>query len=873
MIDIKTHSPFRISDINELKETASQLGIEIPIDEDISVLSSPFTIMGKKIPNLMVVQPMEGNDASNDGTPEPLVYRRYKRFGAGGAGMIWFEACAVHKEGRANPRQLMLTKDNLKEFSNLVDETRKSARESMGSDHNPFLVLQLTHSGRYSRPYDLPKPIIAFHDPLLDKDKGLDDNYPLITDSELDDLIENFVVAAKLAFEAGFDAVDVKSCHRYLLNELLAGHTREGKYGGSYENRTRFIKDTISAIYRECGNDKIITSRLGIFDSHPYPYGWGMDIDNPMESNLEEPIRLVQELKEMGLPIINITMGNPYFQPHINRPYDRPIVGMTKPDEHPLYGVARLTGLTAKLQKAVPDMPFIGSGFSWLRNLWPYVASASIKNSDMMMVGLGRQSLAYPFFAKEIIETGKLDRSHTCITCSSCTQIMRDGGKSGCVPFDSEIYGPIYREGRLNSIETIKQLAERCRDCFNPTCVEGCPAHVNIPAFLRAAAEGDIHRAYNVLREKNALPELCGRVCPSDVQCEAKCVEKIFSDNPVSIKEIQKFVSKTARQKGWAQEVPDVKPTGKKVAIIGAGPAGLACASKLLACGHNVDIYDLKSDLGGTAASAIPSKRLQLSDFAAEAKAVFENYGERFNFIGGKGLTKETPLDYYINKYDAVFLGMGLGGYTSLTDRKPAGVEEAVSFLTRAKSEGAVVPNKVAVLGGGNTAMDAATTAKALGARDVYIVYRRSLSEMPAWPQDIKEAMDMGVHFLLLTAPLGYVEDECGNLAGVQIARTLLGEPDASGRRRPEIIPDTDSILEVEMAIEALGQGIPKDFSDYVQGVELTPNHLVKVDMLGRTSREKVFAGGDIVNGGTTAVQAISEGMIAAEAIDEAIRG
>ena len=873
MISSSVHAPFRFSNLDELREAVRQLGLDIKVEEDTSYLTRPVAVAGRVIPNSMAVQPMEGCDGTIDGAPDDLTFRRYRRFGAGGAGLLWFEACAVVPEGRANPRQIWLRPETKDAFARLLDESRKAAAESMGPDHRPFAVLQLTHSGRYSRPVDVPKPIIAYRDPLLDRNKGLPPDYPLITDDELDALQDYYVQSARLAFEVGFDAVDVKSCHRYLLNELLAAHTRDGKYGGSYENRTRFLKDVVARIFAEVGRDKIVTCRLGIHDAHPYPYGWGMDPNDPMKPNLEEPKRLVRELYDMGMRLIDITMGNPYFNPHVNRPYDRPIEGMSAPNEHPLAGVARLVGLTREVQQSVPEMVMVGSGYSWLRDMWPYVASANIRDGAMRIAGVGRQAFAYPDFAKEILQTGKLQRRHTCIGCSSCTQIMRDGGKSGCVPFDKEVYGPIYREGRRGSLETMMARAARCRDCFDPTCKDGCPAGVDIPGFVTALAEGDIRKSYEILRERNALPEMCGYVCPAEVQCQGHCIENVFSNDPVPIKELQQYVSMVARQKGWASLPVSDKPTGKRVAVIGAGPAGLACASRLLQMGHGVDLFDLCPTLGGVAAGAIPEKRLRAEAFEDEVEAIFADMGsESFVFHGGQGLSQCETVEKFTGEYDAVFLGMGLGRSLPLSESRPEGVEDAIAFLERAKRDGARVPERVAVLGGGNTAMDAATTAAACGARDVYIVYRRSFAEMPAWPSDRQEALDMGIHFLLLTQPVGYVAGEDGKLTGLRVARTVLGEPDASGRRRPVTVPDSESVLPVEMVLEALGQGLPEGFEELIPGVELTSKRLVQADENGRTSRDGIFAGGDVTNGGTTAVQAIAEGMRAAAAIDEFVR-
>jgi len=578
MLDRKTHAPFRLADLDDLRAAIEQLGLDLAVSEDISCLTRPVEVAGHKLPNSMAIQPMEGCDGTSDGSPGELTLRRYQRFGAGGAGLIWFEATAVVPWGRANPRQLWIHKETQDAFVRMLSDALKIADERL------FTVLQLTHSGRYTK----PNPVIAFHDPLLDPARGVSPDQPAISDEELEALEDAYVEAARLAFEAGFDAVDIKSCHRYLINELLAGHTREGRYGGSYENRTRFLKNVVRKV-QPLG---MVTCRLGIHDAHPHPYGWGSDEDGLPA--MDEPKRLVRELHEMGLALINITMGNPYYRPHVNRPYDRPAEGGYCPEEHPLVGVERLVKLTREVREGLPNLVVVGSGYSWLRNLWPHIAAAEIEAGNVQIVGLGRQGFAYPGFAKEIIETGRLDRRHTCISCSSCTQIMRDGGMSGCVPFDSEVYGPIYREGRRNSLDYVMAQASRCRDCFDPQCRDGCPAGVDIPGFVRALADGDIERSYEILRERNALPELCALVCPVEVQCQGHCVENVFSQNPVPIGELQEYVSRIAREKGWAA-LPNMPTTGKKVAVIGAGPAGLACAAVLIRHGHAVDIFDRKN--------------------------------------------------------------------------------------------------------------------------------------------------------------------------------------------------------------------------------------------------------------------------------------
>jgi 2,4-dienoyl-CoA reductase-like NADH-dependent reductase (Old Yellow Enzyme family) len=321
----------------------------------------------------------------------------------------------------------------------------------MGEDFRPVLVLQLTHSGRYSKPEGVPAPRIAHHSPI-DSASHVTPETPLLTDAYLDDLIAAFVQAARLAREAGIDAVDIKACHRYLLSELLASFTREhSRYGGSFENRTRLLREVVRAIRRELP-DLTVTSRLNIYDALPAPYGWGMASDGSMTPDLTEPLRLIGELRDLGYPGINTTIGNPYYNPYFGRPADLPIKGASVPDEHPLTSFHRFIHLTRAVQEAYPDLNIIGSGYAWIRQFFPQVAAAVLERKWATMIGLGRGAFAYPDFARDILQQGAMDPKKVCATCSMCTQIMRDGGCTGCVVRDAEVYGPIYREGRRQNV-------------------------------------------------------------------------------------------------------------------------------------------------------------------------------------------------------------------------------------------------------------------------------------------------------------------------------------------------------------------------------------------------------------------------------------
>lgn len=442
---------FDLETIEDLRKLAASLSLDMPMQENVSILGQALKIGPLTAPNRLAVNPMEGADGDSAGNPGELTLRRYKRFAAGGCGVLWVEAIAVVPEGRANPRQLWLHDQSKDAFANMVAEARKAARESIDSRHRPIIVAQLTHSGRYSKPEGVASPIIPQRDPIKNTKQAIPDNWPIVTDDYLDGLVEAYVKAAKLAFEVGFDAVDIKACHGYLISELLACYNRQGRYGGSFENRTRLLLAIIDAIHQQLGKDRIITTRLGIYDAIPYPYGWAVDKNDYTKPDLTEPKKLFALLSRRNVPMINVTIANPYYNPHYSRPYDKPIIGGYEPPEHPLRGVERMIRLTSEIQRAFPQMTLVGSGYSWLQHLMPYVGAAVLENGMAGIIGAGRLALAYPDFAKDILIKGKLDSNKVCIACSACTQIMRDGNTTGCVVRDNKVYGPIYKQSRLAS--------------------------------------------------------------------------------------------------------------------------------------------------------------------------------------------------------------------------------------------------------------------------------------------------------------------------------------------------------------------------------------------------------------------------------------
>lgn len=446
-MDLATFEKFQFNSKEELEKKIRELGCELELAKDFQALKRSFKIKGHEVPNAIAILPMEGCDGMPDGSPSELTFRRYRRFSEGGAGLIWYEACAVVSEGRANPLQLAINKGNVEAFHRLVQTSGIAAEKANG--YRPVTILQLTHSGRYSRPFDNGAPMIPQHDPLLDPKVGITENYPVITDAYLDRLQEHYVEAALLAKEAGFDGVDIKACHRYLVSEILASHTRKGKYGGSFENRSRFLLETINKVKKAVGEDFIVAVRFSVYDAHPYPYGFGVDKENEWQADLTEPLRLVKELVKSGVSLLSNSAGNPYYRfPQVTRPFDQPTINGDIPREHPLKSIERLFEFTRKIQEAAGDVPVIGNGYSWLRQFIPYFGAKNLELGYCKMIGLGREAFAYPDAARDMLVKGELDPQKCCIACSKCTQIMRDHGKTGCVIRDSEIYLPLYKEAR-----------------------------------------------------------------------------------------------------------------------------------------------------------------------------------------------------------------------------------------------------------------------------------------------------------------------------------------------------------------------------------------------------------------------------------------
>jgi glutamate synthase (NADPH/NADH) small chain len=428
------------------------------------------------------------------------------------------------------------------------------------------------------------------------------------------------------------------------------------------------------------------------------------------------------------------------------------------------------------------------------------------------------------------------------------------------------------------SAEDAVKEAERCIQCKNPKCVEGCPVEVPIPEFIRLIKERDFTGAALKIKEKNNLPAICGRVCPQETQCEQVCIVAKKGD-PVGIGRLERFAADYELANGVApgEKAP---ATGFKVAVVGAGPAGLTAAGDLAKLGHEVTVFEILHVAGGVLMYGIPEFRLPKKVVEAEIDYI-RNLGVKFetNTVVGKAATVDELLSA---GYEAVFLGTGAGlpYFMEIPGENNNGVYSANEFLTRTNLMKAYrypeyktpikVGKKVAVMGAGNVAMDAARTALRLGAEESYIVYRRSAQEMPARHEEIEHAEEEGVQFMLLTSPIEFIGDENGSLTAMKCVKFELGEPDASGRRKPVQIPGSEHIIAIDTAVIAIGQGPNPLVTTTTPGLELKPGKgTIIADDNGATSKKAVYAGGDVVTGAATVILAMGAGKKAAKAIHE----
>lgn len=427
------------------------IGTAFPRHPDpAAVLGQPLAVAGRTLSNRWVVLPMEGWDGTTDGRPTDLVRRRWRRFGQSGAALVWGgEAVAVQPDGRANPHQLAIGPESLGDLTSLRRELLAGHAEVTGGDPAPLIGLQLTHSGRWSRPAGIPVPQVAYRHPWLDEQVGATDQH-VVTDAWLDELVGAYARGAVVALEAGFDFVDVKHCHGYLLHELLSARARPGRYGGDLEGRTGFLAATVAAIRRDAPGLEIGV-RLSAFDVVPhrcgadnrgepvtrdaYPYAFGSDHAG-VEVDLAEVHALCDRLTRLDVPLLCITAGSPYYCPHVQRPAYFPPSDGYLPPRDPLLEVARLADVTASITRTHPGLTVVASGLSYLQEWMPAVAAGIVDGGGADLIGYGRGVLSYPELPVHVLAGAETERARLCRTFSDCTTAPRNGLISGCYPLD-----------------------------------------------------------------------------------------------------------------------------------------------------------------------------------------------------------------------------------------------------------------------------------------------------------------------------------------------------------------------------------------------------------------------------------------------------
>lgn len=471
-----------VRSVTDFRGALGRLRLSIPCDEEVlaggsSPLAQPFRAGDLRVGNRFAIHPMEGWDGTADGRPTELTRRRWRNFGASGAKLVWgCEAVAVRHEGRANPNQLLCGPHASEDLARLRELVVEAHRAAAGSDDGLLVGLQLTHSGRFSRPDGPPTPRILYRHPILDARLGLPDDYPVISDGAVRQVIEDFHRAAGVAQRAGFDFVDVKHCHGYLGHEFLSAHARGGDYGGSFENRTRFLREVVEGV-RAVAPGLAIGVRLSAFDTVPFrpdpaasapgrpgpgtpepydgllPYRWGFGLDpeNPLAEDLGETARFLSLCRDLDVRLVSISAGSPYYNPHLQRPAAYPPSDGYLPPEDPLRGVERQMLAVRTLKRQFPDLAFVGAGYTYLQQFLPHVAQAAVREGWVDSVGLGRMVLSYPSLPLDVLGGRELQRKFVCRTFSDCTTAPRNGLPSGCYPLD-----PFYRE--TEAAARLKQL-------------------------------------------------------------------------------------------------------------------------------------------------------------------------------------------------------------------------------------------------------------------------------------------------------------------------------------------------------------------------------------------------------------------------------
>jgi len=610
---------------------------------------------------------------------------------------------------------------------------------------------------------------------------------------------DRLIHAALLAAEAGFDGVDFQ-CSRDALPAALDGVQKRAP--------------GLLLATRQCMYEAVRE-------------GFGVSATDFRQPDLTEPIRFVQRLRDNGLALLNVTAASPCL-----RGPDRAVRALLdseNPDEHPLMTLDRQLSLARALRGAAPDLPVVASGFSWLRQFVPEVAAAALREGMIDFAGLGRGALAYPDAPAEIFSRGRMEAGSACLVCFACSQLREEGAAVGCVLRDPAAYGIVYRQMRRFDGDQLLAGAARCHLCEAAPCVSASPTRTDIPAFIQAFRNGDESRAYEIIRERDPLPELTARFSPAWLESEGACIETTLSGSPVPILDLQYAIAWRARDRGQTGARVPPEATGKSVAIVGGGPAGIAAAIRLVELGYAVDLYEQTDCLGGAPERVLSSHRMFSP--RAEIEAILQPAlaATRLRLHFGRTLGKNLRLEELRADHAAVLLATGLWQERSLGEAR--GVVGALAFL---ESSNEAMPDRVAILAGGDAAMDAARAVQSRGVKEIFIIFG-GLRAALHWHLPESWFATPGVQAMMQWQPLGYETDSAGQLRGVRL-------------RHGELL--VESVLPVGLVIEAMELQV----ADSIRAILASDPGCI-------------YTAGALVNGGTSVSHCVAEGLAAAAAI------